>query len=269
MGPGASAILAYADRVSAAKCLTGSYALCIELADHNPRLRTVARSLSTEYGLVDCPEPWMYEDPAIWWSAIRDHLPAGFDYYEVQNECGVPPGADGYAKWAQWSIAIAERVAAEKNGALLAFSFATGTPELTDWIDLIPYLEWAAQHPLPDGRYHGIAFHAAPYAPWSRADSPWVNDPWLAGRHALWANVLRAHGFDLSSSPVTVAVTEVGVTGGYSGNWAARYTPQEKAAAYRATRDAYALSFVDLFMWWNLGTIAQWEDDSAALPLIW
>lgn len=263
-GTGAGAVVAYADKLSVVKCLDGAWWVCEAVKAANPDVRTIARTLTTDYGMMDCVQDWNWYSPATWWAAIKDHLPDGYDYYEIMNECGFPPQGAGYL--ATWSIEMAKLVQRDKGGALLAFSFSPGNPGYPDWPALLPYLEWAAANPLPDGRRHGIALHASAYAPWNRADSPWVNNPHITpDRFFIYVrDVLLANtGVDIGKLSFAVVFTELGVTDGYSGNWGATYSCAEKASAYRetvarlATRGAVA--------WWNLGQIARWTSDHDCL----
>ncbi len=262
MGDGAGSVTAYSP--DALKCLNGSEFVC-----EASQATTIYRSLHTDYGMIDCPQPWMYESAAIWQDAVQ--LRPGYDYYEIQNECPPPPG--GYVQWARWSIEMAKYVQQQTGGALLAFSFAAGNPDYRYWPELIEYFKWVADNPLPNGTYHGIAIHAAPNAGWSRADSPWVNNDHLTVERLLVyvrSVVLRETGYDLQDWPGTVAFTEWGLTGGYSGNWTARYSCEEKADAYKssiAVARKLRWAGTTLMLWWNIGAISIWQSDHECLPL--
>lgn len=261
-GAGAGAVVAYADRLSVIKCLDGSWWVCESVKAANPDVHTVARTLATDYGMIDCPQEWNWGDPAAWWNAIKGHLPDGYDYYEVMNECGFPPQGAEYL--ATWSIEMAGLVQRDKGGALLAFSFSPGNPNYAEWPALLPYLQWAADNPLPDGRRHGIALHASAYAPWNRADSPWINNPHVTpDRFFVYARdvILANRGVDIGELQFTVIFTELGVTDGYSGSWGASYTCAEKASAYRET----VARLPGAMAWWNIGQIARWTSDHDCL----
>ena len=259
-------VLNNADKQQIAKCLDWTWNVCNQLKQRNPDIKLVARTLQTNYGQIDCPSDWMYESPMIWWDAIRNHLPDGYDYYEIQNEC--PPPAQGWEKWASWSIEMAKLVEKDKGGALLAFSFPPGNPDYPYWPALEEYFRWAADNPLPNGTHHGIAFHASPFAPWNRPDMPWVNNPHLAGRHQIVRDVLLANtGIDLKNWAGTIIVTEIGLSDGYSGNWNAPYSCEEMTDTYIATLEEYKNEgYIDGFTWWNVGKIGKWTDDSMCLP---
>lgn len=158
---------------------------------------------------------------------------------------------------------MAKIVYQERGGILLAFSFGPGTPDYQDWPLLIPYLEWVATNPTPDGRYHGIAWHAAPYAPFKRADMPWVNEPHLAGRELFVRQIILANGGpDLKPWPGQIWVTEIGLGDGYSGSWKVPYSCLEAAAAYEETLRRYgADGIIDGITWWNFGFLGGWTSD--------
>jgi len=213
--------------------------------------------------MTDCPPN--YDNAASWWASIRAWLPVGFDAYEVMNEC--PPPAEGWERLATWSIDMAQIVARERQAALLAFSFAPGNPIYPAWPHLVGYLEWVAEHPLRDGRYHGIALHAAANATWSRADAPWINNPHLTiDRWYLFArDVLLANtGFDAQTWPGLVTFTELGVTDGYAGTWDIAFTCAEKADAWQETTRRLQ-ERGGLMAWWNLGAIGKWTSDHDCL----
>ncbi len=263
-GDGSWQVVPYAQQIDVIKCVNDTWGICDQVKSRNPNVITIARTLYTSYGLLDCPQDWNWENPNVWWDAIKNALPEGYDYYEVLNECGPPP--QGYAYWAGWSIEMAKLVQRDKGGALLAFSFAAGNPSYSAWPELLSYLVWANNNPLPDGRRHGIALHAAAYAPWSRADSPWVNNPHLtADRYFVLVRdiILANTGQDILKLRIPVIYTELGLSDGYSGNWNAQYSCEEKASAYKET--ARKLLPKAKFTWWNIGKVWQWTDDSPCL----
>jgi hypothetical protein len=256
MGEGASVVLNYAANITAAKCLPGSFQLCQTLKAYNPDIFIIYRSF-----FHDCPAPAYYTRAWDWWVAIRDEMPAGADAYEFENECSPPD--DLFPQWVQFSIDMAQIVQQQRNAAVLAFSFGPGHPNTTMWPALIPYIQWVAAHPLPDGRFHGIAIHSSPYATFARADMPWVNWIYIAGRMNLARDVVLANGGpDLKSWPGQLWVTEIGLGDGYSGTWKAPYTCTEAADAYHTTLKRYAEEgMVTGITWWNFGAIQPWSSD--------
>jgi hypothetical protein len=256
MGEGASVVEQYAAGISAAKCLPGSYQICQKLKQANPAIWTIARPLTdhlaTDYGF----------NPLRAWDAVKGMIPAGFDALELENE-STPPD-DRIALWVQFSIGMAELVAHDTGMQYLCCSFGPGNPPADVWPQLLPYLEWVATHPLPDGRYHGLAIHASPYATFNRPDMPWVNNLYLAGR-IYWERDLlfQETGFDLATWPGVIAVTELGLSDGYSGSWDAPYNCQEAADAYRTTQTVYrTVGYPQVLIWWNFGKIGLWTSDS-------
>jgi DNA polymerase-3 subunit epsilon len=256
MGEGASAVEPYAAEISAAKCLPGVYQICLKLKQANPAIFIIARPLTDRIALD------YHYNALLAWEAVKDAVPAGFDAIELENEVSVPDG--DWPQWVQFSITLAGLVARDTGMQYLAFSFGPGNPAYEHWADLLPYLNWVTDHPLPDGRYHGIAIHAAPYATFDRSDMPWVNSLHIAGRIYLARDVLLANtGFDLATWPGLIAVTELGLSDGYSGNWNAPYTCQEAANAYRTTRRIYQEhGYPQIEIWWNFGQLGWHSDDA-------
>lgn len=264
-GADSGAVSSYYGRMTTLKCLDWAYQYCLEAKRQNPSIIIVARALITDNGMIDGPNTMEYDNPDVWWARIKNHLPDGYDFYEVQNEWG-PPEPDNYRKWANWSIRMAQLVERDKGAAMLAFSFATGNPDYRFWPELLPYMEWVAAHgPAPNGHYHGIALHQTAFATWSRADSPWVNNEHLSGRHRLVRNYLLANtGFDFATWPGVIYMTEMGLNDGYSGNWDAVYSCAELANAYKETIRQYAADgWIDGFHWWNWDKVGKWTANSA------
>lgn len=261
MGEGASVVLNYAAHISAAKCLPGSYQICLTLKAANPDIYIIARPFTDHLATI-----WNF-DAGQAWKAVKGSIPAGFDALELENES--TPEGKYLNDWVQFSIKLAGLVARDTGMQYLAFSFGPGNPPFEVWLQLVPYLEWVAANPLPDGRYHGIAIHASPYATFNRPDMPWVNNAWIAGRIYLARDVLLANtSFDLATWPGMIAVTEAGLSGGYSGDWNAPYNCQEVADAYKTTQEIYTQNgYPHVFIWWNLGRISLWvsDHDCAAL----
>ena len=263
-GEGASTIAPFVFSIESAKCTDGIYNFCLQLKQINPNLKIIARTYTH-----DCVPQNVLFDASQWWDQIKYILPDGFDYYEIENECAPPDAL--YGQWGLFSIDIAKLVQRDKNGALLAFSFGPGWPRYELWVELLPYILWVAQNPLPDGRYHGIALHAAPYASFSRTDMPWVNSAHIADRMTyIRLTILGAGGPDLKNWPGEIWITEVGLSDGYSGNWDAPYTCSEVKDAYFTTRDKYIdEGMVDGFSWWNFGKVGRWTSDHACSSIIW
>lgn len=270
-----SAVSGYAQSFDLCKAVTGATGVCETSKRLNPDMVLVARTLHTDYGMIDCPQQWNYESPETWWVHVRDYLPDGFDFYEIQNEC--PPPPQGWAYWAEWSIEIAKLVERDKGGALLAFSFPLGNPYISstgqsDEITAISsYIAWADAQCRAGGVCHGIALHQSPYC----ENCPGlnrVNTEWIAGRHLKWRQiVLDAVGVDILTSPMPIIITEGGLSDGYGdANWNAPYTCEMVADAFNTTVRVYGeQGIIDGLAWWNFGTGgASWHSDNACLPLI-
>lgn len=140
---------------------------------------------------------------------------------------------------------------------------------------LYDYLVWADANPLPDGRYHGIALHAAGYAPAEQVPAgSWVNDPWVAGRHELVnARLLQVHGYSLKQFRGPIYVTELGWDDGYQsvglGSLGWDCTAYGRAVA-RTVEVLARQGIVDGVHVWNFGSggTTRWVDLSPCLPQI-
>jgi hypothetical protein len=265
MGEGGAEPVAYASKISAAKCIEPALDMCRYIKMANPDAWIVARLITDSIALdLD------YDVDAVW-NAVQAAIPAGFDAFELENEV-VPRTEDQWRRWSQFSIEFAQRLADEKGMQYLAFSFGPGWPPLNDYIYLVDYLRWVAENPLPDGRYHGVASHASLYAPWSRSDMPWVNDKYIAGRVYLANIIFKAkYDLDLEEWPGVWAITEIGLGDGYSGDWSSVYTCTEAASAYRESLHIYKENgYPHVLLWWNFGDVGGgWTSDHACAEAIW
>jgi hypothetical protein len=256
MGEGASACMEYVHNMQTAKCLPGSFHICLQMKQANPDLWIVARLFNDkvahnlDYDLLE------------FWEQTAHAIPDGYDAWEPENE-STPQTIDQWQRWSSFNIGLAKILTNEKNMQLLAFSFGPGWPAQNELSYTLPYLEWVSANPLPDGRYHGVASHAAMFAPWNRADMPWVNEPWIAGRVYKARDYLYDnHGFELATWPGVWLISEGGLSDGYSGSWTAPYTCDEAASAFKDTLRVYAENgYPHALTWWNFGQIGMWTSD--------
>lgn len=257
---GATDVLNYIGQYHLLKCVQ-DYTICIEAKRRDPTLIIIARTLVTDYGMVDGPPDWGWSDPSWWWGVIKNHLPDGFDYYEVVNEVAPPP--QGWEYFAHWSVEIGKLVNRDKGGKLLAFSFGPGNPDYPIWPKLIEYLKWAAE------TGNGVAVHMAAFMmlPVPK-EGTWVNSEHIANRMVYVCDMLRTSaGFDCNT--VLFFATELGLSGGYSGTWDNIWTCQQIADAYKTTsRWLAAYSPIRGFAWWNIGEVSRWHSDHACLGLM-
>jgi hypothetical protein len=206
------------------------------------------------------------------YNRIGDSFPSDCDAVEWENE-KAPNNHRDWERWSAFSIEAARLMAANRNMQYCAFGLGPGWPDFDKLQYMIEYLKWVDANPLPDGRYHCVSSHAAMYAPWSRSDMPWVNDPYLAGRVYLirdWIMAMTPDDFDLYEWRGVWAITEVGLSDGYSGNWSAPYTCDELAQAYWTTHTTYQTNeFPHVQHHWNFGTGGIWTDDSHCASTIW
>ena len=252
----------YAEQFSTYKCLTHSEGICLAAKARNPDLVIVYRTLHVSDGMRDCPDYNEWLSPDVWYRKMRPHWAEGFDYYEVINECAPPSPR----VMVDFSIRVAQLAAADGK-AILAFAYYPGAPELADWDVLYDYLRWADEHPLPDGRHHGLALHAAGYAPAEQVPpDSWINDVWVAGRHTLInARLLAVHGYSLKQFRGPIFITELGWDDGYQslGLGSLGWDCAQYALAVAETRRALAAQgIVDGFHIWNFGSggTTRWVD---------
>lgn len=157
-----------------------------------------------------------------------------------------------------FSIRIAQ-LAARDGRAILAFSWYPGAPEIADWDVLYDYLVWADANPLPDGRHHGVALHAAGYAPPEQVPAgSWVNDVWVAGRHTLVnARLLQTKGYSLKQFKGPIYITELGWDDGYQSTsmGSLGWGCAQYAAAVARTRTVLSeQGIIDGIHIWNFGS---------------
>jgi len=257
--------------VGLAKCLTLTGSMCDTMRAANPRLVTIYRDYRSE-----CPtRDQVYTDAAGYYARLRalwQDAP-GYDYYEVQNECPAFHGQEDYAALAQFSIEVATRAAAD-GYCVLALSSYPGSPEISEFVQLEPYLRFADATPCgtwPNGapKYHGLATHATGYCPASVDTSayPWVGWIWVSGRHLLYAEALaQTRGYDMAAKRWPYLVTELGWTYGQDEDSGA-FTAGELQACNRETvRVLSQQDIIDGFTVWNYGQVGQWLDYTPHLP---
>jgi hypothetical protein len=262
LGGGCSVTLNYVTRMSTFKSLEGTFDIGLRAQERNPRLVSVCRIFA------DRPEQADYDNPERYYAKIAPRLPTWCQYVEIENEHTGPQ--QGFEYWAQWSIRMAQLFNARRNQAVLAFGFGPGNPSMPDMVKLVDYMRWSDNHPLSDGRYNGIAMHAAAFATFEPpAIATWINNAWYTterwtelGRAVLLANT----GYDMAGRRFALAATEVGLSDGYSGTWSYIWTCDQITDAYRETKRR---AKVDLFHWWNFGEIGQWHSDHRCAAQIW
>jgi len=206
------------------------------------------------------------------YNRIGNSFPAECDAVEWENE-KAPNNNRDWERWSAFSIDAARLMAANRNMQYCAFGFGPGWPDFDKLQYIIEYLKWVDANPLPDGRYHCVSSHAAMFAPWNRADMPWVNDPYLAGRVYLirdWIKAITPDNYDLYDWKGVWAITEIGLSDGYSGNWSAPYSCEELAQAHWTTHETYVDNqFPHVQHDWNYGRGGIWKDDSACASVVW
>lgn len=209
-------------------------------------------------------------DALVAYDRVGDAFPPDCDAVEWENE-SAPTTERDWKRWSQFSIDAATLMADRRNMQYLAFSFGPGWPAYPELQHIVDYLRWVADNPLADGRYHGVASHAAMFAPWSRSDMPWVNNDHIAGRVYFMRDWMTVwYDFDLETWPGVWSITEIGLSDGYSGNWSAAYSCDQLKSAYWETHNTYREhSYPAAFQQWNYGAAGIWTDDSLCAGLVW
>lgn len=155
-----------------------------------PDLLTSWRNLSRIiYGTRDCPPTWGQGDPSHaadqWWSAeyatwqARNLLDV-VDYFEYRNEC-VFVGA--------WEVAFDLRMlelATNAGVCLAVFSDGYGNPQISEFVQRAPVLDYMQAHECRPGRKHVISTHV-----YEGVDG----GAWLFGRWQLFQAAL-GHEYD-------------------------------------------------------------------------
>jgi hypothetical protein len=146
----------------------------------------VYRSLVTPWGQIDCPDP--NKDPVseaeVWMWGITPYWEGvNADFFEIMNECVFYEGQYARSFPMQWLVPFsieAMRIANSMGYCLLLFSFGGGTPEVSEFAQLAPALQYALDNPCQPGRHHGIALHTYSGDPQLLVSE---SDDWLGYRH--------------------------------------------------------------------------------------
>jgi hypothetical protein len=253
------------------KCLTLSGTMCETARNHNSDMVTVFRDVRSE-----CPSrEQIYTDPDGYYERLKtlwsEH--PNYDYYEIMNECSGLRGADDFAALAQFSIRVAER-AADDGRCILALSSYPGSPELDEFIQLVPYFQWADTHPCGKWetgapKFHGLATHATGYCPFSTPNYPWVGWSWVAGRHILFAEaVAQTTGYQIKDKNWPWLITELGFTYGQDEDENAFTAEELRACVGETTAVLIEQGIVNGYMLWNVGKVGVWLDYVNYLPFI-
>jgi len=257
--------------VGLAKCLTLTGSMCDTMRAANPRLVTIYRDYRSE-----CPtREQVYSDAAGYYARLRalwQDAP-GYDYYELENECSGLSGQEDYAALAQFSIDVATLAAAD-GYCILALSSYPGSPELDEFIQLVPYFKWIDTHPCGTWRggspkFHGLATHATGYCPFSTPKYPWVGWSWVAGRHVLFAEaVAQVTGYQIKDKNWPWLITELGFTYGQDEDENAFTAEELRACINETTAVLTEQGIVNGYMLWNVGKVGAWLDYVNYLPFI-
>lgn len=222
----------------------------------------IYRSLVVDGSLRDCPTLEEWYAPDIYLSRLEDELLPGFDYYEIINECHPPD----YSLMADLMVRAMQRY----DVCLLMFSFAPGTPDYPEWQKLLPALQYAAEHPCGEGRYHGISLHQPGYMPpdITLREGSYINNPHIAGRLDLIRQTLiQRSGYDIKEFPGPILITEMGWED-YDGVDQV-FSCDEVAAGLTYTREIYRKGgLIDGYHLWNFGQVHPWVNLSGCAAQI-
>jgi len=255
--------------IGVVKCLTLSGSMCTTVEQANPDVVTVFRDVRSE-----CPtREQIYTDPDGYYDRLNllwaEH--PNYDYYEIQNECSGLHGQTDFATLAQFNIRVAERAATDGK-CILALSSYPGSPELDEFIQLVPYFKWIDEHPCGEWikgvpKYHGLATHATGYCPFPTPQYPWVGWVWVAGRHTLFAeSVAQVTGYQIKDKNWPWLITELGFTYGQDEDENAFTTEELRACISETTEVLTEQGIINGYMVWNVGKLGTWLDYVNYLP---
>jgi hypothetical protein len=238
------------------KGTTGTEDILNEVASISPETVIIYRSLTTPWGMIDCPNTrnspvaeaqlWM-AGMLPYWQGIQA------DYYEITNECQPPM---------DWLVAFSiesMRIANEQGMCLLLFSFSGGRPEPYEYGQLLPVYEYALQNPCRSGRYHGVALHA-----YSGTQHALLSESgiWLGLRHRLYYAQILSQLPEAIQIPVYL--TEVGPGDGRTPFKCEDVARDMIQYTQQIEKDPY-IRGMNL---WNFGLQGEWVDLTSCLPLI-
>jgi hypothetical protein len=243
--------------IGTVKGVSGTEDLLASIKAVSPQTVIVFRTLQTPWGPSDCPK--YDEDPVEeaqrWVDGQLSYLlgvPA--DYYEIMNECEPDPA------WVVPFTIEAMRIATTRSTCILAFSFATGMPDVETYIQYLPVYQYALANPCRPGQYHGIALHAYGVDPQTLVSE---SGDFLGLRYRLFYSQLLA--VFPAAANIPLYLTEAGP--GSGGDPA---LPCDAVArdVIQYTQQLEADRYVKGFHLWNVGQGGQWVDYTACLPAI-
>jgi hypothetical protein len=198
------------------KGTTGTEDLLNEIATVSPETVIVYRSLVTPWGQIDCPDPSKnpVSEAQVWMNGLSEYFDkVQADYYEIMNECVFYEGLYARSFPMDWLVPFsieAMRIANTQGRCLLLFSFGGGTPEIHEFAQLVPALQYALEHPCQPGKYHGIALHTYSGDPNTLVSE---SDDWLGYRYKRFFAAVEPQLPDVVKLPVYF--TETGPGNGY------------------------------------------------------
>lgn len=139
------------DVAGVAKEVSGDGKLLTMARAANPDVVTVYRYVDDVLG--NCSPDWM--DGRQWFDALYARWPRGFDWYEIENECGETSRA-----YSNTHVIETMERANEVGVCLILYSFSVGTPRVEFMKSITPALDYALAHECQPGRHHSIGMHA-------------------------------------------------------------------------------------------------------------
>lgn len=262
-------------RYDACKSTDDIHQVCQALKDRATQLGLPFEWTCRTYRFDRPDRPYNAEDH---WRKIAPALPLNCDYYEIENEHAPEP--QDYEEWINFSQDMARIIERERGAALLAFSFGPGIPDYPLWESLKRFIEWAeARGPAPNGKWHGIALHAAAYITTPIPGMDWLNSVHHTPDRVLKLArdvVLANTGYDLRATRIAWRWTELGGSDGYGGDpsWTYNWNCREVADMYQTTNailENYAAAWgMNLgFHFWSFGQIGRWTSHHNCSERIW
>lgn len=243
------------------KGLNGTEDFLEQVKQVSPQTVTVYRSLIGADGLSDCPQDiydGVFPDPVAeaerWIRGLEPYWSqVDADYYELMNECPAP------LSWINDFSIEAMKIANAQGRCLLLFSFPGGTPQMSEFDQLLPAYRFAVENPCQPGRHHGIAMHA-----YSLEDNQLTSESsvHIALRHrVLEERLQRVYPEGLT---LPVFITEFGIGGGTIMPSCEMITQDVLQYTYQLEEDPYVVGF----HLWSVGYGAQWYDITPCLPVL-
>lgn len=213
-----------------------------------------------------------YQLDRVWDTVKYWNIPPECNALELENE-RTPQTQEQWERLSPFSIGVARLIQDTFNLQYCAFSWGPGWPAFDKLQYVVDYIRWVQDNPLPDGRYHCIAAHAAMIFPTDQPQWPWVNNDYITPmRWTLfrdWIYAITPDDFDLYEWPGVIAITEIGLSNGYAGS-NAPYTCVDLKTGHWTTYESMIEIFIAYAQQdWNYGAGGRWTDDTRCAATVW